>query len=86
MNPEEQIADIKSRCRAVRQTMVRELDGGYIIAGSTQYLNPQTNMAELTTNAERVAATADSATAASGNYLKTGTFDGAVEAAPAAVV
>lgn len=78
-----QIAEIKARNKAMRQVMVREMDGGYIVAGSTQYINRDTNGAEWTENAERLATTPEAAAQAGLNYLRSSNFDGgAVAPAP----
>jgi len=81
----EQIAQIKANSRTFMSTTARQVLGGYVVNGQTQYMDKSTGGVVLSENAEGVAHTAEDAAQMGLNFLRSGNFDGNMPApAPAA--
>lgn len=78
MEANEQIAKIKATCTSFKQVSAREVIGGFVVAGNTQWQDNDTKGMVLSENAEGVAASASQAAQYCLNYLNTGTFNGIV--------
>lgn len=81
---EEQIAQIKANSNVFASASIRGVQGGFVVAGQLQYQDKTTKGIVLTENAEGVASSAENAAQMSLNYLRSGSFDSAQTAAPAA--
>jgi hypothetical protein len=73
----QQIANVKANSRPYKTANIREVQGGFVVAGQTQYVDNTTKGVMFSENSEGVAADANSAAQMTLNYLRSGTFDNA---------
>lgn len=77
MDAAQQLAEIKARSNTTVNTSIRQVQGGFVVTGQTQYAERETGAILAATNAEGVASTPEQAAQMTLNYHRGSTFDAA---------
>lgn len=80
----EQIAQLKANSTRFANAGTRQVIGGYVVSGQTQYQDKDTKGIVLTENAEAVAASVQDAVNMVANYLTRSSFDAPAQQADSA--
>ena len=74
MTPTEQLADLATRCDLLHSVQARQVPGGFILAGSTRYVERGTGAVLAERNAETIAPTAKEAGNLVTDFITNGSF------------